>query len=133
MDWRELQRSNKELWLECAKKAFEELDETATGHISIEKLLGNLRQKLPDDEVDYAVEDALVDANLKDPEQVDFESFVKLVTIGSCASLDGLDKYPDRISTRLERLPSSGEAIREEEVENASDNDMDIIIGPQQQ
>ena len=113
LDWRELQRNNKQVWLECAKKAFEELDDSATGHINIEKVLGNLRTKLPDDEIDYAVEDALVDANLKDPEQVDFESFVKLVTIGSHASLDGLDKFPDRVSTRepplrdLEQRPSS--------------------------
>jgi len=113
LDWRELQRNNKQLWLECAKKAFEELDDSATGHINIENVLGNLRTKLPDDEIDYAVEDALVDANLKDPEQVDFESFVKLITIGSHASLDGLDKFPDRVSTRelplrdLERRPSS--------------------------
>ena len=111
LDWRDLQRNNKELWIECAKNAFSELDSSKTGHISIEKLLHNLRSKLPDEEVNFAVEDALVDANLKDAEQVDFEGFMKLVTIGSHASLDGLENYPDRLSSRPK---SSRDAIREE-------------------
>ena len=119
LDWRELQRNNKELWIECAKNAFRELDASKTGHIRIEKLLKNLRSKLPDDEVDYAVEDALVEANLKDAEQVDFEGFMKLVTIGSHASLDGLDKYPDRLSLR----PKSSSDVIEEE-----DTDMDALM-----
>lgn len=97
LDWKDLQRNNKELWIQCAKHAFEGLDSSATGHISTEKLLNSLRQKLPEDEVEYAVEDALVEAGIKDPEQVDFESFLKMVTLGSQASLDSLDKYDDRI------------------------------------
>jgi serine/threonine protein kinase/Ca2+-binding EF-hand superfamily protein len=110
LDWKDLQRNNKELWIECAKNAFRELDASKTGHISIEKLLQNLRSKIPDEEVDFAVEDALVDANLKDAAQVDFEGFMKLVTMGSYASLDGLDNYPDRLSLRPR---SSRDFIRE--------------------
>ena len=97
LDWKDLQRNNKELWIECAKHAFEGLDLSETGHITTEKLLNSLREKLPEDELDYAVEDALVEAGIKDPEQVDFESFLKMVTLGSQASLDSLDKYDDRM------------------------------------
>ena len=113
IDWKDLQRNNKELWIECAKNAFHELDASKTGQVSIEKLLQNLRSKIPDEEVDFAVEDALVDANLKDAEQVDFEGFMKLVTIGSFASLDN---YPDRVSSPPK--PSS-DVTREE-------NDIDV-------
>lgn len=97
LDWKDLQRNNKELWIGCAKQAFEGLDSSETGHITTEKLLNSLREKIPDDELDYAVEDALVEAGIKDPEQVDFESFLKMVTLGSQASLDSLDKYDDRM------------------------------------
>ncbi len=113
IDWKDLQRNNKELWIECAKNAFHELDASKTGQVSIEKLLQNLRSKIPDEEVDFAVEDALVDANLKDAEQVDFEGFMKLVRIGSFASLDN---YPDRVSSPPK--PSS-DVTREE-------NDIDV-------
>lgn len=97
LDWKDLQRNNKELWIGCARQAFEGLDSSETGHITTEKLLKSLREKLPEDELDYAVEDALVEAGIKDPEQVDFESFLKMVTLGSQASLDSLDKYDDRM------------------------------------
>ena len=70
-------------------------DSSETGHITTEKLLNSLREKIPEDELDYAVEDALVEAGIKDPEQVDFESFLKMVTLGSQASLDSPDKYDD--------------------------------------
>lgn len=97
LDWKDLQRNNKELWIECAKQAFEGLDSSDTGHITTQKLINSLRQKLPEDELDYAVEDALVEAGVKDPEQVDFESFLKMVTLGSQNSMDSLDKYDDRM------------------------------------
>ena len=74
------------------------------GTSASKKLLHNLRSKLPDEEVNFAVEDALVDANLKDAEQVDFEGFMKLVTIGSHASLDGLENYPDRLVITSQEL-----------------------------
>ena len=99
LDWKDLQKNNKDLWIECAKKAFEGLDASATGKISAETIVNSLRKKLPDDEVDYAVEDAMVEAGIKDPEQVDFEGFLKMVTMGSHASTDSLDKYDPRIQT----------------------------------
>ena len=99
LDWKDLQKNNKDLWIECAKKAFEGLDASATGKISAETIVNSLRKKLPRDEVDYAVEDAMVEAGIKDPEQVDFEGFLKMVTLGSHASTDSLDKYDPRIQT----------------------------------
>lgn len=62
MDWGVLQESNRELWLECARRAFAGLDSDSDGRLSVEALIGTLRRKLPAAEVDYAVEDALVEA-----------------------------------------------------------------------
>lgn len=52
----------RDLWLECARRAFAGLDADSDGRLSVETLIGTLRDKLPATEVDYAVEDALVEA-----------------------------------------------------------------------
>lgn len=62
LDWAALQESHRELWLECARRAFEGLAADADGRLRVEALIGALRGKLPAAEVDYAVEDALVEA-----------------------------------------------------------------------
>lgn len=54
--------AHRELWLECARRAFAGLDGDSDGRLSVEALIGTLRAKLPAAEVDYAVEDALVEA-----------------------------------------------------------------------
>lgn len=63
LDWAALQESNRELWLECARRAFEGLAAGPdNGRLPVEALIGALRGKLPAAEVDYAVEDALLEA-----------------------------------------------------------------------
>ena len=52
----------RDLWLECARRAFAGLDANSDGRLSVETLIATLRDKLPATEVDYAVEDALVEA-----------------------------------------------------------------------
>ena len=49
-------------WLEYAAKAFSTLDADTNGRISAADLMRMLGSKLPEHEVEYAVEDALVDA-----------------------------------------------------------------------
>ena len=62
LDWRDLQQDNRNLWLECARRAFQGLDADRDGRINADQLLAVLKSKLPAAEVDYAVERALVEA-----------------------------------------------------------------------
>lgn len=96
MDWADLQESNRDLWLECARRAFEGLDSNSDGRLKVESLLGTLRAKLPAAEVDYAVEDALVEAGYADADEVDFDGFLRMVRVGSYDSLDALEQYDAR-------------------------------------
>ena len=52
----------REQWLEAARRAFAELDAGAAGVLRSGQLLELLRRKLPAVEVEYAVEDALLQA-----------------------------------------------------------------------
>ena len=92
MDWAALQESNRELWLECARRAFAGLDADADGRLTVDALIGTLRAKLPAAEVDYAVEDALVEAGYADADEVDFDGFLRMVRVGSYDSLDALEQ-----------------------------------------
>ncbi|GAB4813440.1 hypothetical protein N2152v2_000486 [Parachlorella kessleri] len=114
LDWTTLQQSNRELWLECARRAFASLDANSDGRLSLDAVLATLRSKLPADEVDYAVEDALVEAGYADADEMDFEGFLRMVQVGSLDSLDSLDQYDPRLRTagmvgedmsRLESVP----------------------------
>jgi hypothetical protein len=52
----------RELWLEAAKKVFADFERDSGGKISSAALTNLIRQKVPSAEVEYAVEDALVEA-----------------------------------------------------------------------
>ena len=54
----------REQWLAAAQKVFQSLDSKSNG-LTMERLMRVLREKLPAAEVEYAVEDALVDAGYK--------------------------------------------------------------------
>jgi len=96
LDWPTLQKNNKEIWLESARRAFNDLDASSKGHISAGKIISALRKKLPDDEIDFAVEDALVESGIVDPEQIDFENFLQMARFGSLESLPSLEQYDPR-------------------------------------
>ena len=52
----------REQWLECCKRAFEGLERDSAGRVTSSSLLEGLRSRLPAAEIDYAVEDALIEA-----------------------------------------------------------------------
>lgn len=54
----------REQWLAAAQKVFQSLDSKSNG-LTMERLMRVLREKLPAAEVEYAMEDALVDAGYK--------------------------------------------------------------------
>ena len=96
VDWRALAASNKDLWLECARRAFADLDTDQNGTLSSEDLVAALRAKLPAEEIDFAVEDALIEAGQADADEVDFEGFLKMLRVGSMDSVDSLEQYDSR-------------------------------------
>lgn len=49
-------------WLECARAAFANMDWAEKGHITSSQLVSLLSTKLPAEEVEHAVEDALMEA-----------------------------------------------------------------------
>lgn len=101
MDWAALEESNRELWLECARRAFEGMDADSDGRLTVDNLIATLRAKLPAAEVDYAVEDALVEAGYADADEVDFDGFLRMLRVGSYDSLDALDQYDSRYAGSL--------------------------------
>ncbi|KAK9904983.1 hypothetical protein WJX75_007021 [Coccomyxa subellipsoidea] len=99
LDWPAIQTDYREQWLAAARKVFEGFD--GANGLTIQRLMTVLREKLPAAEVDYAVEDALVDAGYKDEEEIDFEGFIRILRAGSADSLDNLDQYDPRLSNHL--------------------------------
>lgn len=97
LDWGALQRGNRDLWLECARAAFADLDSNSDGRLTAADLVASLKAKLPAEEVDFAVEDALLEGGGVDAEDIDFEGFLRMLRVGSLESLDSLDQYDDRM------------------------------------
>lgn len=62
IDWRVLQQSQTERWLQCACAAFSTLDMDGDGFISGDEMVAMLRNKLPAEEVEVAVRHALQEA-----------------------------------------------------------------------
>lgn len=97
LDWGALQRKNRDIWLESAQKAFSDLDKNSDGRLSASELIEILKKKLPPEEVDYALEDAMLQAGIVEAEDVDFEGFLKMLRVGSFESLESLDQYEARL------------------------------------
>lgn len=104
-----------DLWLAAAQRVFADLGGDAAtpgSSISPAGLVDALRAKLPAAAVEYAVEDALLDAGLADAEALDFEGFLRLLrTSGGAlgpnpnasdpdASVHGLSQYDARLVRR---------------------------------
>ena len=102
LDWGALQASHAEAWLECARRAFADLDRASAGRLSVDDLVAALRAKLPPAEVDFAVEDALLEAGQADAEAIDFEGFLRMLRVGSLDSLDSLDQYDPRLRRSMD-------------------------------
>ena len=52
----------REQWLECCRRAFGGLERDSAGRVTSTSLLEGLRSRLPAAEIEYAVEDALIEA-----------------------------------------------------------------------
>ncbi|EFJ45485.1 hypothetical protein VOLCADRAFT_105941 [Volvox carteri f. nagariensis] len=107
MDWRHLQKNHTELWLDLAAKAFREMDTNGDGVLEVNELLTALRERLPPDEVQSALQLALEEAGARggvlhpgggasDEQGIDFNAFCNLLKVGS---MDTLDLYDDRLSS----------------------------------
>ncbi|KAL0045777.1 hypothetical protein WJX82_004129 [Trebouxia sp. C0006] len=109
VDWQDFQQNFKDQWLECARAAFASMDSAETGHITSSQLVILLSPKLPAEEVEHAVEDALMEAGCGDTEDLDFNGFLKLLRVNSMDSLDNLEQYDSRMtsSSNLQGLDSN--------------------------
>ena len=81
-----LSRPRRELWLAAAERVFGDLGGAKDGSVATGSLVSALRAKLPAAEVEYAVEDALVEAGLADEEELDFEGFLRVLGGGGSES-----------------------------------------------
>ncbi|KFM26919.1 Calcium-dependent protein kinase 29 [Auxenochlorella protothecoides] len=101
LDWGAMQQSNRDLWLECARRAFSGLDTDKDGRVDADALLSVLRSKLPAAEVDYAVEHAMVEAGHADADDMDFEGFLRLLHMDAGEASDALHLYDARMPADL--------------------------------
>ncbi len=85
-------------WLAAARRVFEGLEggSAAPGGRTAGELVAALAAKLPAAEVDWAMEDALLEAGLKDEEELDFMGFLRVLSAGSG---DALDQYDPRTAS----------------------------------
>ncbi|CAG9460057.1 unnamed protein product [Pedinophyceae sp. YPF-701] len=104
IDWKAFQRNCTDQWLEHLKRAFAEMDQDGDGCIWVEDMLKVLRNKLPPQELEHAVEHALVDAGCREQRHMNFEDFARMMHSPSADALDNLDIYDDRQTTRIEDL-----------------------------
>lgn len=100
IDWESLQKNHYEEWLRCLKRTFEELDRDKNGVIQAEDMIRLLKDKLPEQEVNLAVEDALIDACALEEGEMDFDTFVEMFRQPSSESLMSLDQFDSRMRPR---------------------------------
>ncbi|KAK9840536.1 hypothetical protein WJX81_000242 [Elliptochloris bilobata] len=107
LDWPALQSDFRGQWLAAARRVFEGLEGGAPGSVAAGELVARLAAKLPAAEVDWAMEDALLEAGLKDEEEIDFMGFLRMLSAGSG---DSLDQYDPRTacSHALAAMDTSG-------------------------
>jgi hypothetical protein len=115
LDWAELPRAGAgaaEMWLECARAAFEGLDADSDGRVAPAALLAALRAKLPPDEVDAALEDALAAGGPSGRGGMDFDAFLRAARLGegSAAAAEELEAYEPRLRRPAAPPPGEGSA-----------------------
>jgi hypothetical protein len=115
LDWAELPRAGAgaaEMWLECARAAFEGLDADSDGRVAPAELLAALRAKLPPDEVDAALEDALGAGGSSGHGGMDFDAFLRAARLGEggAAAAEELDAYEPRLRRPAAPPPGEGSA-----------------------
>ena len=117
VDWRTYQANHRDEWLACLRHTFQGIDaenvsvphstinitaihayrpawsSEQVGRINSEQLVTLLKDKLPEEEVNLAVQEILMDAAIS-PDGLDFDDFVRLVREESSDSL--MDLYDAR-------------------------------------
>lgn len=104
LDWKYVQDTFKDRWIESVKHVFESLDSDGDGKLEATEIAAALSKQLTDYEVDAAVHSALLEAvgdgeNDKDSQNIDFDTFLRLIQ-----QCDGdLDVFDDRLSRHASR------------------------------
>ena len=101
LDWRKLQENHTAMWLECARDTFRALDSNGDGVLSSADLVRTLRDKLRDDDVDLAVEEAMV-TSCAESCGMTFDHFVRVLRSDSCDL--GARLYDSRYYGRPQRV-----------------------------
>ncbi len=101
IDWRQFQTNHREEWLDCLKSTFNDICIHGQGRLQTEDLVKLLRDKLPEGEVNLAVEEILMDVG-SSIEGLDFDDFCRLVREDSRDSLSSMDLYDARYDTKPE-------------------------------
>lgn len=114
MDWDTLQQDYKDLWLQCVQRTFAALDVNKDGRLGTRDLIAMLKDKLPASEVEWALEDALVESGYADADEMDFEGFLRMVKVASHDSLGDLDQYESRLADASGHFQPELETLEEE-------------------
>eukprot|EP00879_Flechtneria_rotunda_P000430 GHRR01000524.1.p1 GENE.GHRR01000524.1~~GHRR01000524.1.p1 ORF type:complete len:787 (+),score=270.20 GHRR01000524.1:160-2520(+) len=97
IDWRYVQQNHAADWLEIASRAFASLDKDSDGRLTVQDIIISLRAKLPSDELQLTIQQAMHDAGHDgNTEAMDFEGFLRMLKVGSVDSLDQYDARWDR-------------------------------------
>lgn len=113
MDWGVVQEDCRDLWLQCAERAFAALDTDKDGKLSSKELIAMLRSKLPAHEVDWALEDMMIEAGYADADEVDFEGFLRMARSASHDPLDSLEQYEPRLDLQQTSYTPGLEPLKE--------------------
>ena len=140
IDWKALQRSNTERWIEHASKVFAELDVDGDGVLNCEEMTNLLRSKLPPSEVEGALRHAITEAasrknreegnipttppvNMKDQSLRDGLNFRQFLRLLSPKSMYSLDMFEERFGS-----PNDGGSIHGSLHSRSSFDEVDRLL-----
>ncbi|KAG1662768.1 hypothetical protein FOA52_006794 [Chlamydomonas sp. UWO 241] len=108
-DWRSFEVNHRDEWLACLRKTFEGLDVLGSGRVRAEQLVEILGPKLPEGEVNLAVQEMLMDAAVG-ADGVDFNEFCALVRDDS-SELGSVHGGLDLFAARYAGSPMLGSSV----------------------
>jgi Ca2+-binding EF-hand superfamily protein len=114
LDWKWLQDTFKDRWVESVQRVFQNLDKDGDGALDANEVAAAFSGHLDDYEVDAAVHEALMEAFADEGEdagdeegalkhqRIDFDHFLRLLQTGRY--LEDLELYDDRLSEHSSRV-----------------------------
>lgn len=105
IDWKYLQDTFKDRWIESVRRVFEDLDKDGDGNLDTNEVAAAFMGHLDEYEVDAAVHQALLESFVGDRAEIDFDHFMKLLQSGEY--LGDLELYDDRINLNRRKLRHS--------------------------